>query len=408
MNAQIDFSAPDIIADPYPALNVLREQQPVCWNETIKSWCITRYEDIAQACRDARFSSDRIRPFLEYQRRAAQPLLKELGECISLWMVFNDPPTHTRLRKLTQKVFTRKAVEALRPAIERLVNQLIDQVSERTSMDFVRDFAYPLPALVIADMLGVPREHVGDLKRWSDDLAQFVLSSRINPDKYEMAARSLHQMNELFDHLIQERQQKPGDSVMDTLIAAHTGGHRLNRDELLAFCVLLLFAGHETTTHFFANGLRALLLHPAQLGDLQAVSDDSRRLNNALSEMLRWEGPILAVSRFMAEDVVMHGQRMRAGSRVYLFNAAANRDPRVFVAPNRFDIRRPDADRMITFGFGIHLCLGIHLARLEALVAFPILLRRLRNISLVSDDLEWSDTMVIRGPKTLPVIFESS
>lgn len=412
ISTNIDFSATETINNPFPVLRTLLEQDPVHWNKPLKSWCLTRYQDVTAAYQDARFSADRIRPFVEYQRTRPQQhsarFLEELGECVGLWLVFNDPPTHTRLRKLTAKAFTRRSMLALRPNIERLVNELIDQVAERDEMDFVRDFAYPLPANVIADLLGVPREHVEDLKQWSDDLAHFVLNSRVNPEKYQRAAHGLRCLNELFADLIQQRRQKPGDDVIDLLIAVSEEDDRLSETELLAFCILLLFAGHETTTHFFSNGLRALLLHPDQMQDLTANLNNPGLTMNALHEMLRWDGPILSVSRLLSEDVEMADKQLKRGERVYLFGAAANRDASVFSNPDRFDIRRANADRMITFGFGIHLCLGIHLARLEAAVGFPILLRRLQDIQLVHDDLQWSDTLVTRGPKALPISFRSN
>ena len=322
-----------------------------------------------------------------------------------MWLVFNDPPTHTRLRKLAQRAFTRKAMAAMRAGIERLVNELIDAMLDRAETDFVRDFAYPLPANVVADVLGVPREHVEDLKRWSDDLAQFVLTSRVNPDKYAVAAASLRAMNELFAALIEERRKHPGDGLMDVLIAARDGRDALSEEELVAFCVLLLFAGHETTTHFFSNGLRGLVLHPEQMADLRANHRDRALLSNAIDELLRWDGPVLSASRVVAEDVSRAGRKLLAGQRVYVFNGAANRDPEMFSRPDDLDIRRPRADKMVTFGYGIHLCLGIHLARLEGLVGFPILLDRLRDIELLRPDLEWTDTLVMRGPVSMPIRF---
>lgn len=400
-----DFNHPAVIADPFPALHALMENDPMYWHEGLKSWCLTRYADVRQAYSDPRFASARIGPFVA-RKKLQSGHLDELSQHISRWLVFTDPPTHTRLRKLTQQAFSRRSVAALRHTIAQLVDELLDRVCDSGEMDFVRDFAYPLPANVIADMLGVPREYVDDLKRWSDDLALFVLSSRHSENRHELAAQSLARMNELFDRLIREKQKSPGNKVMDSLIGAHADGDRLTRTELIAFCVLLLFAGHETTTHFFSNGLRALLLHPGQMRDLRENFGQRAVLTGALDEMLRWDGPILAVSRYLLEDLEWGGKALGKGERVYLFSAAANRDPRVFAEPDKFDIRRTNANRMLAFGFGIHLCLGIHLARLEAEIGFPILLKRLKNIKLKEAKLDWADTLVIRGPKAMPVSFE--
>ena len=400
----IDFAHPQIIANPYPALAELRQVDPVHWNEGLRSWCLTRYEDVARAYQDPRFSAQRIDTFVARQQAAGDEQLAALGRWISLWLVFMDPPRHTRLRKLTQKAFTRRAVARLTRTIVDQIHQLLDRTRDQEEMDFVRDFAYPLPANVIAHMLGVPSEHVDALKRWSDDVAQFVLTSRNRSDRFAVAATSLEQMNALFRDLITHRRKFPGDDLMDELIAARdeSDGAALSEDELLAFCVLLLFAGHETTTHLFSNGLAALITHPQQLDAMRTLNHRSG-VENAVNEMLRFDGPVLSASRVLSEDVVLRRKRLRAGDQVYLFNAAANRDPAMFTDPDCFDIQRPQAAKMLSFGFGIHLCLGIHLARLEASVGFPILLSRLRDMEIAAPSLEWEDTLVTRGPRALPL-----
>lgn len=403
--AVVDFANPDVVADPYPVLRELQREDPAHWNPALQAWCLTRFGDVDTAFKDMRFSSDRIRPFVQGQSRVAQEDVELLGECLSLWMVFNDPPAHTRLRNLVAQAFTRRAVEALRPQIAALVHELLDAVVERGEMDMIQDFAYPLPASVIADMLGVPRADVDDLKRWSDDLASFVLSSRLNPDKYRIAAASLAEMNAYFAKLVEGRRRKPGEKIIDNLIRAHDGEDRLTIEELLASCVLLLFAGHETTTHFIGNGTRALALHPDQRAVMAERHGDTNFLRNALNELMRWDGPTLSMVRVMREDVTLHGRTLAEGERVYLLVAGANRDETVFERPERLDLARRNANKQIGFGSGIHLCLGAHLARLEGEVAFPIILERLREIALSGIDLEWSDSFVIRGMMQLPVTF---
>jgi len=401
-NAPIDFAAPDFIADPFPELARLRESDPVHWHAPTKSWCLTRYADLTSVYRDSRFSAERIRNFVS-DHGEQNPDLELLGECVGLWMVFNDPPTHTRLRKLTQQAFNRKSMEAMRPVIERQVEELLDNFEDTQDVDFVEQLAWPLPANVIADLLGVPREHVEDLKRWSDDLGQFVLTSRINEQKYTVAARALARMNALFTEIIDHKRAHPGDDVIDTLIAASDGTDVLSAQELVAFCVLLLFAGHETTAHFLASGLRALVQHPQQMKILRTNIDDASLVTNACNEMLRYDGPIVAISRHVGESLEFDGASFKRGDRVYLFHAAANRDPIAFANPDAFDVTRSDAAKMIGFGYGIHLCLGIHLARLEGEVAFPLILKRLKDIHLVGPDPHWTDTLVIRGPKSLSI-----
>jgi cytochrome P450 len=401
-----DFASAEAIRDPYTLLARLRREDPVHWNGRLGAWCLSAHADVERAFKDPRLSSDRIRPFVAGQTRASPEHARLLGDCLGLWMVFNDPPTHTRLRGLVAQAFTRRAVEALRPQVAALVHDLLDAVADAGRMDVVADFAYPLPATVIADMLGVPRADVDDLKRWSDDLATFVLAARANPEKYAIAAASLAEMNAYFERLVAERRARPGGDIIDALIAAHAGEDRLTLEELLASCVLLLFAGHETTTHFIANGLRALVLHPEAMADFRAGADDRNRLRNALNELLRWDGPSISQLRVAAEDLDWGGRRIARGERVYLFIAGANRDEAVFPDPDRLDLARPNANRQLAFGSGIHLCLGAHLARLEGEVAFPILADRLAGLRLLDEEPEWSDSLVIRGMRAMPVAFE--
>ena len=331
---QIDFSDPAIIADPYPALAQLREVDPLHWNEGLKSWCLTRHADVTGAYQDPRLSAERIDAFTERQRERGDAQAEALGRWIALWLVFMDPPRHTSLRKLTSKAFTRRGVARMTATIRRLIGELLEK-ADGGEMDFIRDFAYPLPANVIGDMLGVPREHVDDLKRWSDDLAQFVLTSRVREDRFQVAAASLEEMNALFRDLIAHHRRHPGDDLMDELIAARDDetGAALSEDELLAFCVLLLFAGHETTTHLLSNGLRALAARPQQLALMRGLGTDPRAVENAVDEMLRFDSPVLSVSRQVREDFELHGRTLRAGEQVYLFNGAANRDPAMFERP---------------------------------------------------------------------------
>jgi cytochrome P450 len=271
-------------------------------------------------------------------------------------------------------------------------------------MDFIADFAYPLPASVIADLLGVPREDVDDLKRWSDDLATYVLTSRLNEDRHLTAARSAKAMRDYFSALIEQRRRIPGEGIIDDLIAVRDGDDRLSEDELLASCILLLFAGHETTTQLFGNGMLALLRNPDQMEDLRR---NPHLAENAVEEILRWDGPSLSMTRVLTEDVELHATTMKKGQRVYLFTAAAGRDPRHFSDPDKFDIRRENARKHINFGFGIHLCLGAQLARAEGQVALPILLERLGELRLLDDNPPWSDSVIIRGVKSLPVGFNA-
>lgn len=403
----MDFRSAAVIADPYPSLRRLQDEDPCHWNEGLGAWCLTRYADVEMALRDERFSSDRIRPFVQNQTSVPADLAKTLGDTLGLWLVFNDPPTHTRLRKLLNKGFSPGAINALRDDITRIANELLDEVIDRGNMNAVADFGYPLPASVIAEILGVPREDTALLKKWSDDIASFVLVSRNMPDKYTAAARSIAEMNAYFADIVAHRRRHPGEKVIDGLIAAHEGEDALTLEELISSCSFMLFAGHETTTHFICNGLLGLIQFPRQLQDLRANAANESYLHIALSEILRWDGPIISMMRVMAEDVSLHGKTLRCGERVYLFVNAANRDPRKFADPDVLDLRRDTARHQIAFGQGIHTCLGAHLARVEGAVAFPLLLSRMQDLALTSQSFHWSDSLIIRGLDSLPVAFRA-
>lgn len=411
----IDFTRPEVIADPFPALATLLRDDPVHWNPSLGGWCLTRYDDVTAAFIDKSFSSDRVRPFLEQAAAVPARERDELRRVIALWLVFIDPPDHTRLRKLVSHGFTRRAIRKLQRNIAEVAHGLVDDIIARNRVrgapespgefDLIADFAYPLPATVIADILGVPRKDVPDLKRWSDEVAAFVLGGRLAPDRYRRSADSARRMRLYFESLIEARRRSPGEAIIDDLIASRDGGDRLSEDELVATCVLLLFAGHETTTQLFGNGIVALLAHPDQLADLVAHHRDTVLVENAVEEMLRYDGPTVAMVRVLNQAVEMHGTVMNKGDRVFIFPAAAGRDPRVFTDPDRLHIRRPNARRQINFGFGIHLCLGAQLARLEGQTAFPILLSRLAELESVGGPPAWNYSLIIRGVKALPLSF---
>lgn len=388
-----------VIADPYPALARLRATDPVHWNERLGGWMLTRYEDIRRSLRDPRLSSDRMRPFFAHLPEDTRQGMAELGAHMALWAVFNDPPDHTRLRGLMNRAFTTAAVAALRPKVATIVAGLADDLLREPEPDFIARFAYPLPATVIALLIGVPLEDVDLLKRWSDDLGSFVLASRLSADKYSRANAAIREMNTYFGDLVEARCRRPTDDIASAMAAAAERGDFLSRDELVAACVLLLFAGHETTTHLLGNGLLALLRHPDQMARLRA---NPALADNAVEEILRWDGPSLAQVRVVAETCEMGGKTMRPGERVFQMLAAANRDPETFAEPDRFDIGRADSSRHLTFGFGIHFCLGAPLARLEGQVALPILLERLHDIELAAAPA-WSDSIVVRGLNSLRI-----
>ncbi|HUG79750.1 MAG TPA: cytochrome P450, partial [Burkholderiales bacterium] len=390
---------PAVVADPFPLYRRMQDEDPAHWSPRLKAWVLTRYEDVKRVCLDSRMSSDRLRPFFAAQAAAEAARMADLIRYLTLWMVFRDPPEHTRLRRLAAKVFNVRSIHALRPNVEALTAWLLERIGERREFDFIVDFAGPLPALVIMDMLGVPREELGRLKRLSDEMALFIGSARGPGEKYHRASSATRQMAQLFRELIEERRAQARQDLLSELIRVEDGGDRLSDDELVATCVLLLFAGHETTTHHLANGLLALLRFPAEL---ERLRDDAALAPAAVEELLRYDGPIGAQVRIVQDEQALHGKTLRTGERVFLMMNAANRDPRAFQDPDRLDIGRNGVPHL-TFGYGAHLCLGFPLARLEGQVALPAVLRRWRGIELAAGRLEWIDSMVLRGMKAMPL-----
>ena len=387
------------LADPFPLYARLRDEDPAHWSPRLKAWVLTRYEDVKRVCLDSSMSSDRLRPFFATLPPAEAAKVGELVRYLTLWMVFRDPPQHTRLRRLAARVFNVRSINALRPNIESLTAWLLDSLCDRQEFDFIGDFAMPLPALVIMDMLGAPREELPRLKRLSDEMALFIGSARDAPEKYQRAGAATREMADLFRELITARRASPQRDLLSELVALDDAGDRLSEDELVATCILLLFAGHETTTHHLANGLLALLRFPDELMKLRA----NRALAPAaVEELLRYDGPIGAQVRIVQEAHTLHGRQLKPGDRVFLLMNAANRDPRAYDNPDRVDLMRSGVPHL-TFGFGMHICLGFPLARLEGQVALPAVLARWRRLELASKPLEWMDSMVLRGMKAMPV-----
>ncbi len=406
-----DLRSAAFFDDPFPVLQTLLDDNPLHWNPSLGGWVAVRYGDIRDQLRDRRYSSDRMDPFFAHLVDEDRAGLASLEHNIRLWSVFTDPPQHTRLRGLMNKAFTSRALKALRPQVESIATDLVDGIVARGRMETIADLAYPLPASVIGLMLGVPWADIENLKRWSDDLAKFVLYGMLGPAEYRRADAAIAEMTAYFSDLIEERRRNPGEDVISGLVGAEERGDFLNVDELVAACVLLLFAGHETTTQLIGNGMLALLQNPGELRRLQQSRENPEAVATAVEEMLRYDGPSLAQVRLAGEDIPLDGagagpaagQVIRAGDRVFQMLAAANRDPAQFDAPNRFDVGRSTAKSHLAFGYGIHFCIGAPLARMEGQILFPLLLSRLRDFELELDRPRFTRSLVVRGLQALPV-----
>jgi cytochrome P450 len=400
-----DLGNPATNANPFPEFARLRAEDPVHWSPAMKAWIVTRYADVKQvALNNRQISADRLTPFFkanaEYRRGGIESLVRYLNH----WMVFRDPPDHTRLRRLFTKAFTPTAVENLRTNIEGIVAHLIDDMqakARRGSVDFIADFAYPLPASVIMDLLGVPRADLEQVKVWSDDIALFIGTAQVAGNKYLRAEAGARAMAAYFRGLVEARTAAPTADMISQLVLARDDRDALTTDEIIGTCILLLFAGHETTTNLIGNGFLYSMRHREQWERLVA---DPALADSAVEEYLRYDGPSGALARVAAADIEMGGKTIREGQRVFAFMNSANRDPEAFDDPERFDIARPVNPHM-TFGHGIHFCLGAPLARLESRIAAVRLAERLPDIRLKDHgEPDWHDSLILRGVKRLPVL----
>ena len=379
----------------------MRDEEPAHWSPQLKAWVLTRYDDVKRVCLDSeRMSSDRLRPFFGTLPSPEAARMAELIRILTLWMVFRDPPMHTRLRRLASRVFHVRSMHALRPNVEAITAWLLDRIGDKKEFDFIAEFAGPLPALVIMDMLGVPRGELARLKHLSDEMALFIGSARATPDKYARAEAGTHEMADLFRSLIKERRAARRADLLSELVHVEEEGDRLSEDELVAMCVLLLFAGHETTTHHITNGLAALMRFP---GEMEKLRKTPALAAAAVEELLRYDGPIGAQVRIVQEPQAFHGREFKTGDRVFLMMNAANRDERAYADPDRVELDR-SGPAHLTFGFGPHICLGFPLARLEGQIAIPAFLERWRHIEVAPGPLEWMDSMVLRGMISFPVL----
>jgi cytochrome P450 len=391
---------PATLADPYPLFSRMRDEDPCHWSPRLRSWVLTRYDDIKAGCLDReRLSSDRLRPFFASLPSDEQSRIGDIIRYLSMWMVFKDPPEHTRLRRLAGKVFSAKAMQAMRPKAQAISDWLLEQLDGREQIDLVADYAGPLPCLVIMAMLGVERAALGDVKRMSDEMALFIGSSRVSADKYDTAEAATQEMAAFFRSLIAERRAHPRDDAISELAHLRDGDDAFTDDELVATCILMLFAGHETTTNHIANGMLSLMRFP---GEMQRLRDDPSLAPAAVEELLRFDGPSGAQVRLVAQSHELHGKALQQGQRVFLMLNAANRDPRAYPEPDRVDLLR-DGVPHLSFGFGQHICLGFPLARTEGAVAFPALLKHYRHIEPPTAQPEWLNSMVFRGMRALPV-----
>ncbi len=395
-----DLLSTKVQADPYPVYRDMRMKDPVHWSELARAWFLTRYADVSSVLKDSRFSVEGT------QQKSNERMGYKLDEQSPLrrinkrWMLFVDPPDHTRLRGLVNRAFTPKAVEVLVPRIQELVDGLIDEVQDRGQMDIVHDIGDPLPAKVLAYLLGLPSEDSAILKPWADVVGMGI-DPILAPDVVARINAVILEAGAYFEYHVEQRRKNPGDDLLSSLISVEEQGEKLSSDELLSLLFLFLAAGTETTTNLTCNGLYTILRHPDQL---ERLRKDPSLIETAIEEFLRFETPVQVTGRVALEDVEVGGKTIRKGQPVGLLLGAANRDPEQFPDPDRLDIGRTP-NRHDAFSFGIHFCVGAPLGRAEAAIAIGTVLRRLPNLKLESATPHWRPTMNNRGLQTLRVTF---
>ncbi len=379
---------PDFYRYPYAVYSALRRRDPVHWDEKHQIWVVTRYADVAAAL---------VNPLLV--RGAGEVTIETddpLRRVLSRMMLFSEPPGHTRLRLLVNRAFTPRRIDGMRPRIQAIVDQLFERIAGRRDLDLIADFAYPLPVIVISEMLSLPRGDMDQFKRWSDDVIAYSAGA---VDTEERARSSVTALLAYFKELVGRVRSQPDDTIMSALVEAESAGGRLDEEELLANAILLLMNGHETTTDTIGNGVLALLQNPDQLKKLQAHPD---LIVSATEEMMRYDGAVQLRGVGAAQKVTIGGKDIASGQTVYMVIGASNRDAEQFAEADRFDIER-SPNRHLEFGNGIHFCIGAALARAETQIAISSLLARCPDLELGSDQLEWKSIPVFRGLKSLPI-----
>jgi len=393
----------EYLADPYRFYRELRQHAPVWFSRRLNGWIVTRYPDVCAGLLEKRLiSGRRVESFFFAPDPETRDQMRPLHDHLGKWIGNMDPPDHTRLRSLVNMAFTPRIVQEQAEAIARITGRLLDTAEASREMEFVREFAYPLPATVIAEMLGVPAADQDQFIAWADDITAYSGSGSADPVLSRAAQGSVAALTEYFLGIAHEARQRPAKGLIGTLVEIEESGDKLTEQELVAMCTFLLVAGHETTMALLSNGLLALLRDPEARGELAA---NPTLVKTAVEEFLRFDSPIQHQTRVAAEPLEIAGTRIEPGQRVLLMLGSANRDPDQFADPDRLNIRR-ELNRHIAFGLGVHYCIGAPLARLEAQIAFPEILRRLPGLRLAAgEQLEWRAHTSNRNPLRMRIVW---
>jgi cytochrome P450 len=391
--------SPEVLADPSVIYRALRAYDPVHWDPYMHAWVVTSYPEVVTVLLN--YSADRT-PLPDYLDRLGLSFMKPFSQMMLQQMMFMDGARHARLRSICAAAFTPRRVEELRTRIESIANDLIDRVIASGQMDMISDFANPLPAIVTAELLGVPTQDHAQLHAWVLDLAEVLGNFQHHPDRVAEIVRSLEDLESYIAARMEELRRHPNGGLINSLMTVEANGQRLSDEEVIANTIITLIGGHETTTNLIASGFRTLLLNPESL---QLLRNRPEIIGSAVEELLRLESPVQHTARIAPAEMLLGGKTIQKDSRVVAVLAAANRDPNRFPDPDRLDLLRSD-NRHLAFGWAAHFCFGAPLARMEAQIAFNVLLRRLSRPALPNQNLDWRENAGLRGLTKLTICFD--
>lgn len=389
---------PEVLANPYPLYHRLRSEDPVHWDPYLHAWVVTRYADVLTVFQH--FSAQRT-PTPEQLTALGLASLAPLAQVMVRQMLFLDPPAHARVRGLASQAFTPRRVERLRSHIQDITHSLLDAVRDKGQMEVIADLARPLPAIVTAELLGVPISDWRQLTAWSADFAQVLGNFQHNPERAPQVLRSLGEMTAYFQAAVAQQRVHPREGLIGALLTAEVDGDRLSEEEVVANTIVTMVGGQETTTNLIGNSILTLLRHPEEL---ERLREDLSLLPPAVEELLRYESPSQHTARLAPEDVVLGGKLIGKRQAVIAVMGAANRDPERFAEPDRLDLGRQD-NRHVAFAWAAHFCFGAPLARIEGQVALEAVLRRMPRLRLAGGPLQWRENLGLRGLTALPVKF---
>jgi cytochrome P450 len=393
----------EILQDPYPTYARMHEEGPLHYVDVGSKWAVWSlfsHAECSSIAKDPRLSAKRAQQMLLPLPFSRQSEFSELARMLGLWLIFMDPPEHTRLRKLLNKGFSPAAIESLRPQVEAIVDRMLKPLQRDSEVELMRQFANPMPVSIILEMLGIPQEQQDTFVEWSRAIAVFRGNPNRTVEQARAAQDALIALTDFFRKTVAERRRNKGNDLISLLIDIEEEGEVLTEEELYAQCIALLFAGHETTRNLIGNGMYTLLRHPRETAELR---EKPEMIRTAVEEILRYESPVQFTARVLKEEIEVCGQRIPKGWSILCMLGAANRDPKQFKEPNQLNLKRLN-NQHLAFSAGPHFCIGSQLARLEGQIAILNLVRRFPEMKLAGPRPEWAPTFGFRGLQSLPVI----